>query len=116
MLNVIPDSIGNLKKMKSPHQYYVYILGSKKDGVLYIGVTNDLETRLLYHKRKTNPNSFTSRYRVFKLLYYEKFENINDAILREKKLKKWKRVWKINLFEAENPNWEDLSKDWGLDS
>ncbi len=96
---------------KTTHQYYIYILASQKNGTLYIGVTNDLERRVLEHKQKIN-EGFTSKYDVSKLVYFESFQYINDAILREKRLKKWNRQWKINLIEEENKEWNDLSEDW----
>ena len=96
---------------KTIHQYYVYILASKRNGTLYIGVTNDLETRVLQHKQKTN-EGFTSKYDVTHLVYFESFQYIEDAIKREKQLKKWNRQWKINLIEEENKDWKDLSEDW----
>ena len=96
---------------KTSHQYYIYILASQKNGTLYIGVTNDLERRVLEHKQKRN-EGFTSKYNVNMLVYFESFQYINDAILREKRLKKWNRQWKINLIEEENKEWNDLSEDW----
>lgn len=96
---------------KTKHQYYIYILASQKNGTLYIGVTNDLERRVLEHKQKIN-EGFTSKYNVTRLVYFESFQYINDAILREKRLKKWNRQWKINLIEEENKEWNDLSEDW----
>jgi putative endonuclease len=96
---------------KTTHQYYIYILASQKNGTLYIGVTNDLERRILEHKQKIN-EGFTSKYDVNMLVYFESFQYINDAILREKRLKKWNRQWKINLIEEENKDWKDLSEDW----
>ena len=99
---------------KTSYQYFVYILASKKNGVLYIGVTNDLEKRVLEHKNKI-AKGFTSRYNVDKLMYFEKFTNIKDAIKREKRLKKWNRQWKVNLIEERNPDWVDLSREWNDD-
>jgi putative endonuclease len=96
---------------KIQHQYYIYILASQKNGTLYIGVTNDLERRVLEHKQKVN-EGFSSRYNVNMLVYFESFQYINDAILREKRLKKWNRQRKINLIEEENKEWNDLSEDW----
>jgi len=96
---------------KTTHQYYVYILASKMNGVLYIGVTNDLERRVYEHKNKIQ-KGFTSRYNVDKLVYFEKFTKILEAIEREKRLKKWNRSWKIELIEKSNPNWIDLSEEW----
>lgn len=90
--------------------YFVYILASRKNGVLYIGVTNDLFRRIYEHR--TNPNRcFTKKYFVFRLVYFEIFENIYEAISREKCLKKWKRQWKINLFKKDNPKWSDVYDD-----
>ena len=96
---------------KTIHQYFVYILSNKKDGVLYIGVTNDLERRIFEHKNKL-VKGFTSKHNLDKLIYFEKFQYLDDAIKREKNMKKWKREWKIKLIIENNPNWEDLSKDW----
>ena len=96
---------------KTIHQYYIYILTNQKNGTLYIGVTNDLETRVLQHKQKIN-EGFTSKYDVTLLVYFESFQYINDAIKREKQLKKWNRQWKINLIEEGNIDWKDLSEDW----
>lgn len=92
-------------------QFYVYILASKKEGVLYVGVTNDLERRIFEHKAKIN-EGFTSKYNVGKLMYFEVFNSIEEAILIEKRMKKWKREWKVNLIIENNPEWKDLSRDW----
>jgi len=96
---------------KTIHQYYVYILTNKKNGTLYIGMSNDLERRIFEHKKKLIAG-FTKKYGLNKLVYFEQYQYVNDAILREKRLKKWKRQWKINLIEEENPNWNDLAIDW----
>lgn len=96
---------------KTIHQYYVYIITNKKNGVLYIGMTNDLERRIFEHKHKLI-DGFSKRYNLSKLIYYETYSQVQDAILREKRLKKWKRDWKINLILKENPNWNDLSLNW----
>jgi putative endonuclease len=87
--------------------YYVYILASKKNGTLYIGVTSDLIKRIFEHKRGL-VEGFTKRYNVDKLVYYEKTDSIEEAIRQEKRLKKWKRNWKIELIEKRNPEWNDL--------
>lgn len=87
--------------------YYVYILASKKDGVLYIGVTSDLIKRVYEHKNKL-AKGFTNKYFVNKLVYFEQTSDIESAITREKQLKKWKRQWKIELIEKDNLNWKDL--------
>ena len=97
--------------MKTTHQYYIYILANKYDGVIYIGVTNDLQRRVYEHK-KGLIKGFTQKYNVNTLIYFESFKDINEAITREKNLKKWKRDWKINLIEKENKSWNDLSKGW----
>ena len=97
--------------MKRSHAYYVYILASKIRGTLYIGVTNNLERRVYEHKSKLN-KGFTQKYGVSKLMYFEVFQYVNEAIKREKNLKKWKRNWKIKLIEKDNEKWLDLSRDW----
>jgi len=96
---------------KTIHQYYIYILSNKKNGTLYIGVTNNLERRMFEHKNKLI-DGFTKKYGLDKLVYFESFQHINAAISREKNMKKWKRQWKINSIEEHNPNWYDLSLDW----
>ena len=88
-------------------QYYVYILASRIGGTLYIGVTNDLIRRIAEHRLKT-AESFTKRHDVTRLVYFEVFAEIEQAIHREKRLKKWTRAWKIALIEKDNPNWIDL--------
>ena len=88
--------------------YYVYIMASRSR-VLYVGVTNDLARRVNEHKRGLNAG-FTSRYRVTRLVYFEEFADIRDAIAREKAIKGWKRSRKISLVEARNPTWEDLAE------
>ena len=87
--------------------YAVYILASQRNGTLYIGVTNDLPRRVEQHGLAT-ADSFTRRYGVTILVHVEWFDDIRDAIAREKQLKRWKRAWKIRLIEAGNPNWEEL--------
>lgn len=91
--------------------FYVYILTNRKNGVLYTGLTNELERRIGEHKNKIL-KGFTYKYNVDKLVYYEEFETYDEAFLRERRLKKWKRDWKINLIIKENPNWIDLSAEW----
>ena len=88
-------------------QYYVYILASKRNGTLYIGVTNNLPKRVDQHKNDL-VDGFTKKYKVHSLVYYEIYGNTDDAILREKRLKKWKREWKLKLIEEFNPDWKDL--------
>lgn len=89
------------------HSYYVYILASRKNGTLYIGVTNDLVKRVYEHKQNVI-EGFTKRYKVHFLVYFEETTDIKSAITREKQLKKWNRVWKIKLIEQHNPGWKDL--------
>jgi putative endonuclease len=88
-------------------QYYVYILASKKNGTLYIGVTNDLVKRIHEHKQNFI-DGFTKEYNVHALVYYEQHNEIEEVILREKQMKKWNRKWKIRLIEENNPEWKDL--------
>jgi putative endonuclease len=87
--------------------YYVYILASKRNGTLYIGVTSNLIKRVWEHKEKI-ADGFTKKYDVDKLVYVEYFRDPENAIKREKRLKKYKRQWKINLIEKDNPQWKDL--------
>jgi len=91
-------------------QYYVYIMASKRNGTLYIGVTNNLVKRVYEHKIDL-VRGFTQKYRVHNLVYYEIYSHIYDAIAREKRMKKWKRKWKIQLIEKSNPQWRDLYAD-----
>ena len=93
------------------YNYFVYILTNKKNGTLYIGVTNNLERRIWEHKNELH-EGFTKKYKLKKLIYYEQFISIADAIKREKQLKGWLRSKKIELIEANNPNWDDLSEGW----
>jgi len=93
------------------HKYYVYILASKIRGTLYIGITNNLQQRVFEHKAGIK-KGFTQKYGINKLMYFEEFQDVSDAISREKNLKKWKRDWKIKLIEENNKKWLDLSKDW----
>jgi putative endonuclease len=87
--------------------FYVYILASRIGGTLYIGVTNDLVRRVAEHGLKS-VKGFTKRYEVDRLVYFEQFDDAENAIGREKQLKKWNRAWKIRLIEEINPNWDDL--------
>ena len=86
---------------------YVYLLASSKHGTLYVGVTNDLVRRVSEHKMQIT-KSFTSRYNVHHLVWYEAYDDPVNAIAREKEIKKWRREWKINLIERSNPKWVDL--------
>ncbi|WP_298336331.1 GIY-YIG nuclease family protein [uncultured Erythrobacter sp.] len=91
----------------------VYILASKPYGTLYIGVTSDLIKRL-WQNREGAVEGFTSRHKVHRLVRYEMFGDMPSAITREKQLKNWRRQWKINLIESENPDWHDLTVGLGL--
>ncbi len=88
-------------------QYYVYILANRPRGTLYVGVTSSLLRRIYQHKEKM-VEGFSAKYDLSKLVYFEKFENIRNAVTREKQMKKWNRIWKIELIETSNPDWKDL--------
>jgi len=100
----------NSKRVKK-HEYAVYILTNKANTVLYIGVTSDLSGRVFEHKNKVF-KGFTSKYECNKLVYYEEYQWIQDAIAREKQLKAGSRQKKVDLIIAENPEWNDLSEGW----
>ncbi|MDA3945108.1 MAG: GIY-YIG nuclease family protein [Helicobacteraceae bacterium] len=94
----------------------VYILASHKNGTLYIGVTSDLIKRVYEHKNSLS-DGFTKKYKVYDLVYFEQFQDMNSAIEREKQLKAWKRQWKTELIEKSNVNWQDLYDEiLGVDS
>ena len=92
------------------HHYYVYILASQKNGTLYVGMTNNLERRI-YEYKNGIIKGFTEKYKINKLIYYEHFDYVNEAITREKRIKEWKRKWKLELIEKENSTWQDLSEE-----
>ena len=92
-------------------EYYVYILSNKNNNVLYVGVTNNLIRRIEEHKSKV-VEGFTQKYNVDKLVYYEQTEDVNSALEREKILKKWSRIKKVNLINMKNPEWKDLVADF----
>ncbi|NLF97165.1 MAG: GIY-YIG nuclease family protein [Candidatus Riflebacteria bacterium] len=92
---------------RSEKQPCVYVLASKRNGTLYIGVTSNLVQRIWQHKNN-EVEGFTKKYQVHLLVYYELHETMESAITREKRMKKWNRDWKINLIEKENPEWHDL--------
>ena len=92
---------------------WVYILASAPYGTLYIGVTADLSRRIFQHRDGTG-SKFCERYGVHRLIYTEYFEDVGNAIHREKRLKKWNRRWKIDPIERENPGWLDLTDRWNL--
>ena len=89
---------------------------NKPNGVIYIGVTDNIEERVKEHKMKLYSKAFTARYNCDKLVYFEEFENGEVASIREIQFKKWKRDWKIKLIEEMNPIWSDLSANWNLDN
>lgn len=91
--------------------YYVYILASSRNGTLYIGVTNNLMRRMFEHKHDLL-SSFTKKYAIHQLAYYETTNSVDAAILREKQIKNWNRVWKLRLIEKQNPFWKDLACSW----
>lgn len=119
-----PDATTNvpiviLNQIQDPYvmkDYYVYILASKARGTLYIGISNSLERRTFEHATSPNTASFTQKYSVKRLVYYEQCNDAELAIAREKQLKNWHRQWKINLVEADNPNWDDLAVRHGIDT
>jgi putative endonuclease len=97
--------------MPREHQYFVYILTNWRDSVFYTGVTNDLERRVYEHREGVN-KGFTKKYNCYKLIYFEKHSHIDEAIRREKLIKRYKRDWKKNLVESINPEWKDLAQGW----
>jgi putative endonuclease len=92
----------------------VYILASQRNGTLYTGVTSNLMVRLAQH-REGSLSGFTSDYGVKQLVWFEVHESMESAILREKRIKKWNRAWKLALIEGENPEWRDLAEDFGFE-
>jgi putative endonuclease len=105
------EAISTIYYRMKIHQYYVYILTNSVNTVLYVGVTNDLVNRVLEHKKKINAG-FTSKYNCNKLVYFEEYQWIDDAIAREKQLKGGSRQRKVDLVIIDNPSWNDLSADW----
>ena len=99
---MILNTLNNIK-----NQYYIYILASKRNGTLYIGVTSDLVKRAYEHKNNII-DGFSKKYNIHKLVYYETTNDIESAIRREKQLKKWNRKWKLEIIEKNNPEWKDL--------
>jgi len=90
--------------------FFVYILASKRNGTLYVGVTNDVVRRTTEHKAKLVPG-FTRQYGVTLLVYFESFDSILEARAREHSLKRWRRAWKLKLIEQYNPDWRDLADE-----
>jgi putative endonuclease len=97
-----------------PKQPCVYILASRRMGTIYVGVTSNLTSRIHQHRQGTG-SGFTALHGVNRLVRYEFFASMLEAIAREKQLKRWHRPWKINLIESENPHWADLAVDLGLE-
>lgn len=91
-------------------QYYVYMLASKRNGTLYVGITSELKQRVWQHKHNL-VSSFTKKYEVHSLVFFEMIENPQSAIQFEKRLKRWRRKWKLQLIEEMNPEWKDLYND-----
>jgi putative endonuclease len=89
------------------HRYFVYLMASKRHGTLYVGVTSDLAGRANEHKKDLR-EGFTRKYGVHLLVWFEEYGDVHDAILREKRIKKWRREWKIELIEKMNPDWTDM--------
>ena len=106
---VTPAKAGAHWPVRIRMSYFVYILASRKHGTLYVGVTNDLGRRIFEHRDGTG-SKFTREYRVHRLVYAEEFQDVTEAIAREKAMKEWKRAWKVQLIEAANPEWNDLSE------
>lgn len=102
--------ISHLNTMKKEHSYYVYIMASGTS-VLYIGVTSNLLKRVYQHKNHIF-QGFTDRYRCHKLVHIEQFSNIYDALSREKHMKRWNRMKKVDLINIDNPQWNDLAEEW----
>jgi putative endonuclease len=91
-------------------QYYVYILAKARNSTFYVGITSDLLKRISEHKNKV-ADGFTKKYNITNLVYYEIFNDPENAIAREKRLKKWNRTWKMRVIEEMNPDWKDLYED-----
>ena len=100
--------------MREDFQPTVYLLASHRNGTLYTGVTSNLMHRLYQH-RNGLMKGFTSEYGVLRLVWFEQHGTMETAIIREKRIKKWNRQWRINLFAETNPGWRDLALDWGFD-
>jgi putative endonuclease len=96
-------------------EYCVYIMTNTSRGTLYIGVTNNIEARVYEHQQGKG-SVFTKKYHCHRLVYFDTYDNPDEAIAREKQLKNWRRQWKINLIEDTNPSWSDLSAQWFLGS
>jgi putative endonuclease len=91
--------------------YYVYIMASRRNGTLYVGMSGDLAYRVYQHREGLMPG-FTSKYGVKRLVWYEDFPSADEAITAEKRIKRWRRAWKLELIERKNPAWDDLYEFW----
>jgi putative endonuclease len=98
----------------SDHTYFVYMLTNCSRRPIYTGVCESLQQRHQEHREQVHSSSYTAQYRLFRLVYFERFQYIGNAINREKQIKRWSRVKKIALIESDNPKWDDLSRDWGM--
>ena len=98
--------------MPNSKSYHVYIMANARFTTLYVGVTNDLTRRVFEHRRRTDPRSFTARYNLTRLVYFEDTSDVEAAIAREKQLKSWSRARKVALIDAMNPTHDDLAADW----
>jgi len=94
-------------------RYFMYMLTNTVKQPIYTCVSNSIMRRQPEHKRKDDPDSFTARYNLNRLVYFEEFQYINNAIAREKQIQRWSRAKKIALIESVNPKWDDLSREWG---
>ncbi len=92
---------------KENKKFYVYILAKERNSTFYVGITSNLPKRIWEHKNEV-ADGFTKKYSIKKLVYYEIFDDPENAIIREKRLKKWNRPWKMRIIEEMNPNWDDL--------
>ena len=98
------------RKTDMTKRYFVYLLSNKKNGTLYIGITNDLVRRVYEHKSK-HVEGFSKKYNLSRLVWFDETSDVNAAIEKEKQMKKWKRAWKVGLIEEANPSWRDLYFD-----
>ena len=98
--------------MPNPRSYHVYIMANARFTTLYVGVTNDLTRRVFEHRLRTDPRSFTARYNLTRLVYFEETSDVEAAITREKQLKSWSRARKVALIDSSNPTHDDLAADW----
>ena len=98
--------------MPNPKSYHVYIMANTRFTTLYVGVTNDLMRRVFEHRHRKDPRSFTARYNLTQLVYFEETSDVEAAITREKQLKSWSRARKVVLIDAMNPTHTDLAADW----